>query len=208
MVKPKDEPKIMNLDAEKVLASNCDVMAELIGRFSPPALVAKPPEEYFAILVSSILGQQLSVKAAQTIEARLLAGLGPHDPILISKRSVEEFREFGVSKSKATTIINMALAFLSGKINPHVLAKSEPKKVVQVLTDLKGIGPWTAEMFLIFAMGHPDIWSTGDLGLRKAVQTLFSPDVDGAQVADRWRPFRSLASLYLWEFSDNQTDKA
>ncbi len=204
MVKSKNERKINNLDAEKVLASSCDVMADLIQRFSPPALIPKAPDEYFEILVSSILGQQLSVKAAQTIEARLLTGLGPHDPKLISQSSVEVFRGFGVSKSKASTIINMASAFVNGTIDPYALAQSGPEEVVQVLTDLKGIGPWTAEMFLIFAMGHPDIWSTGDLGLRKAVQALFSPNVDWIQVADRWRPFRSVASLYLWEFSDNQ----
>lgn len=207
MVASKNKLRGNHPDAKKFLSSRCSVMAELIRKFSPPELNSKPPEEYFGILVSSILGQQLSVKAAQTIETRLLSGLGPHDPKIMSGSTVETLRGFGISGSKASSIIGMASAFSRGEIDPYYLANSEPNKIVQVLTQLKGIGPWTAEMFLIFAMGHPDIWSSGDLGLRKAVQTLFTADADGSQIAERWRPFRSLASLYLWEFSDNSPSK-
>jgi DNA-3-methyladenine glycosylase II len=75
--------------------------------------------------------------------------------------------------------------------------------VIEQLTSLKGIGPWTAEMFLIFGMGHPDVWSPGDLGLKKAVWAHFGEDANVTEIAERWKPFRSYAALYLWEYTDN-----
>lgn len=190
-------------DAQAHLASACEVMATLIPQHTPPDITPKMPEEYFSVLVSSILGQQLSVKAADTIEARLTNALGPHDPAVLSRASVEDLREHGLSRSKASYVIGMAEAFVRGDIDPHNLASAESEVVIESLTSLKGIGPWTAEMFLIFGMGHPDIWSPGDLGLRKAVWAHFGDDADVSEIADRWRPFRSYAALYLWEFSDN-----
>jgi DNA-3-methyladenine glycosylase II len=78
----------------------------------------------------------------------------------------------------------------------------DPAEVSAALTALKGIGPWTAEMFLIFGMGHPDIWSPGDLGLRKAVEAHFGTEQTSSEVAKRWAPYRSYAALYLWEYVD------
>lgn len=190
-------------DAQAHLASACEVMATLIPQHTPPDITPKKPEEYFSVLVSSILGQQLSVKAADTIEARLKSALGPHDPAVLSRASVEDLRVHGLSRSKASYVIGMAEAFVRGDIDPHHLASAESEVVIESLTSLKGIGPWTAEMFLIFGMGHPDIWSPGDLGLRKAVWAHFGDDADVTEIAERWRPFRSYAALYLWEFSDN-----
>ena len=190
-------------EAQAHLSSVCQVMATLIPRHAPPDITPKEPEDYFSVLVSSILGQQLSVKAADTIEARLTAALGPHNPTVLSGATVEELREHGLSRSKASYVIGMAEAFARGEIDPHELATAESDVVVSQLTALKGIGPWTAEMFLIFGMGHPDIWSPGDLGLRKAVWAHFGEDADVSDIAERWRPFRSYAALYLWEFSDN-----
>lgn len=191
-------------EAQEHLSSVCEVMATLIPRHTPPDISPKAPEQYFSVLVSSILGQQLSVKAADTIEGRVVDALGPHDPEVLAEMTVEELREHGLSRSKASYIIGMAEAFRSGEIDPHQLSRADTQTVIQKLTGLKGIGPWTAEMFLIFGMGHPDVWSPGDLGLRNAVWAHFGEDTNLTEIADRWRPFRSYAALYLWEFSDNR----
>lgn len=191
-------------EAQEHLSSVCEVMATLIPRHTPPDISPKAPEQYFSVLVSSILGQQLSVKAADTIEGRVIDALGPHDPEVLAEMTVEELREHGLSRSKASYIIGMAEAFRSGEIDPHQLSRADTETVIQKLTGLKGIGPWTAEMFLIFGMGHPDVWSPGDLGLRNAVWAHFGEDTNLTEIADRWKPFRSYAALYLWEFSDNR----
>lgn len=191
-------------EAQEHLSSVCEVMATLIPRHTPPDISPKAPEQYFSVLVSSILGQQLSVKAADTIEGRVVDALGPHDPEVLAEMTVEELRKHGLSRSKASYIIGMAEAFRSGEIDPHQLSRADTETVIQQLTGLKGIGPWTAEMFLIFGMGHPDVWSPGDLGLRNAVWAHFGEDTNLTEIADRWKPFRSYAALYLWEFSDNR----
>ena len=190
--------------AQAHLASSCEVMKHLIAHHTPPDITPKSPNQYFSVLVSSILGQQLSVKAAETIEARVVQALGPHHPGTLAKATVEDLREHGLSRSKASYVIGMAEAFVRGDIDPNVLATSDAETVITTLTSLKGIGPWTAEMFLIFGMGHPDVWSPGDLGLKNAVWAHFGEGVNSTDIAERWRPFRSYAALYLWEFTDNR----
>jgi DNA-3-methyladenine glycosylase II len=191
-------------EAQQYLSSSCEVMAGLIPAYTPPDISPKKPDQYFSVLVSSILGQQLSVKAAETIEGRVVVALGPHDPAVLARASIEDLRECGLSRSKASYVIGIAEAFIGGHIDPHYLASAETSSVIEQLTSLKGIGPWTAEMFLIFGMGHPDVWSPGDLGLKKAVWAHFGEDVNVTEIAERWKPFRSYAALYLWEFTDNR----
>lgn len=196
--------KIKQAKAVAHLAAECDVMASLAKRYQPVLLEPKPPEQYFEILVSSIIGQQLSVKAADTIESRVLALAGQLTPKKVLPHSVESLREVGLSRSKASYIVGVAEAFDQGLLDPFALANMEPPEVSAHLTALKGIGPWTAEMFLIFAMGREDIWSPGDLGLKKAVEAHFGEGVNTTDIAARWAPYRSYAALYLWEFSDEQ----
>jgi DNA-3-methyladenine glycosylase II len=191
-------------EAQAYLASSCEVMARLIPAHTPPDISPKKPEQYFSVLVSSILGQQLSVKAAETIEGRVVAAVGPHNPAVLARARIEDLREHGLSRSKASYVIGMAEAFVEGHLDPHHLAGADTSSVIEQLTSLKGIGPWTAEMFLIFGMGHPDVWSPGDLGLKKAVWAHFGEDANVTEIAERWKPFRSYAALYLWEFSDNR----
>lgn len=186
------------------LVATCDVMAALAKRYQPVILAPKPPEQYFEIVVSSIIGQQLSVKAADTIESRVLALAGAMTPEKVLSHSVESLREVGLSRSKASYIIGVAEAFDQGVLDPFALAVMEPDEVSTELTALKGIGPWTAEMFLIFAMGREDIWSPGDLGLKKAVEAHFGADVHHTEIAARWAPYRSYAALYFWEFVDQK----
>lgn len=185
------------------LADNCDVMAILIDRHEIPDISPRHPDEYFSVLVDTIIGQQLSVKAADTIIERFREQFGEYDTAHISSLTVEELRPLGLSQSKAHYIIGAADAFASGKVNPRVLATADNQTVFDTLTALKGIGPWTAEMFLMFGLGRPDVWSPGDLGLRNAIAALFSPEVSPDEVTERWRPYRTYAALYLWEHHDN-----
>lgn len=171
--------------------------------YTPPVISPQPPERYFEILVGSIIGQQLSVKAAATIEARLREAVSSITPAKLVGRDEEELRGHGLSYSKSRYILGLAESFSSGAVVPDDLATMEAPEVVSRLTALKGIGPWTAEMFLIFGMGHPDVWSPGDYGLKKAVEAHFGAGVDTTDIAARWSPYRSYASLYLWEYIDN-----
>lgn len=186
------------------LQDTCDVIAKLAELYTPPVISPQPPERYFEILVSSIIGQQLSVKAADTIEARLRQAVQDITPQGLVGQDLEVLRQQGLSYSKANYILGLADAFGTGVIDPHALAAMEPEEVIAALTALKGIGPWTAEMFLIFGMGHPDIWSPGDLGLRKAVEAHFGSKQSSSEIAKRWAPYRSYAALYLWEYVDKR----
>jgi DNA-3-methyladenine glycosylase II len=184
------------------LVSQCEVIAQLSVRYTPPVISAQPPERYFDILVATIIGQQLSVKAADTIEARLRTSLSVITPATVVNTGEDELRALGLSYSKARYIRGLAEAFSQGTLTPEGLSGMEPAEVVRELTALKGIGPWSAEMFLIFGQGHPDVWSPGDYGLKKAVEAHFGEGVDTVSVASRWSPYRSYAALYLWEYVD------
>jgi DNA-3-methyladenine glycosylase II len=154
--------------------------------------------------VASIIGQQLSVKAADTIEARFRGLVSALTPESVRALDPTLMREQGLSHSKIAYIHNLADAFLAGELDADELAELPEKDISQRLTAVKGIGPWTAEMFMIFGMGRPDVWSPGDLGLRKAVWALFGEDADLTAVSDVWSPYRSYASLYLWKLWDDE----
>lgn len=182
------------------LREACDVMEQLIERHRPPQLSPVPPERYFDVLVCSIVGQQLSVKAADTIEARLRELVGELTPARLLAADEDDLRSVGLSRSKVTYARGLADAFHSGHIDPHGLEQADDPTIRETLIALKGIGPWTAEMFMIFGLGHLDVWSPGDLGLRRAVEHFFGEYRD--DIAERWRPYRSIAAWYLWEHSD------
>ena len=182
------------------LRGQCEVMATLIDSHRPPQLAPVDPSRYFDVLVCSIIGQQLSVRAADTIEARLRDLIGPITPQAILESADEDLRGIGFSRSKANYAKGLAESFDSGRITPEALRDGDDADTIATLTAVKGIGPWTAEMFLIFALARPDVWSPGDLGLRRSVEFFFHSSE--ATVADRWRPYRSIAAWYLWEHSD------
>ena len=193
-----------HLEEAKIhLAASGEVMARLIKKFEPPRIDPKPPSAYFDTLVSTIISQQLSVKAADTIEARLRGGVNDFSPASVVALPVSEFRLHGISGSKANYIKGIAEAFVDGRLDPLELEAMDDKQITAALTALKGVGPWSAEMFLMFGMGHPDVWSPGDLGLRNAVRSLFGDDIDVLATTETWRPYRTYAALYLWKYSDS-----
>lgn len=190
-------------EATQFLVANCEIMAALVERHIPRMIEPQHPEHYFAVLVDSVVGQQLSVKVAATIRARLRSTVPELSPENILQLPDESLRAAGLSQAKTNSVRGMAEAFHSGDIEPHQLAELSDAEIVITLTRLRGIGPWTAEMFLMFGMARPDVWSPGDLGLRRAVTELFGESVCVDEITERWRPFRTYAALYLWEHADN-----
>jgi DNA-3-methyladenine glycosylase II len=166
------------------------------------------PDAYEA-LARAIVGQQLSTKAASSIWARVtkLFGGTPSPGVLISIEP-EKLRGAGLSWSKVGFLKDLAERVDDGRLDLDRLGELSDEDVVAELIEIKGIGRWTAEMFLIFHLARPDVISTGDLGIRRAVQTAYGlGELPGPQdlerIAEPWRPHRTLACLYLWRSLDN-----
>ncbi len=167
------------------------------------------PDAYEA-LARAIVGQQLSTKAAASIWARVLAVFGDRTPSTTELIGVEPqaLRDAGLSWSKVGFLRDLAERIRDGELDLDRLPELDDEAVIDELTQVKGIGPWTAEMFLIFHLGRPDVLSTGDLGIRRAAQLAFGMDElptpdELERLGERWRPHRTLACLYLWRSLDN-----
>lgn len=162
-------------------------------------------QDYFKELCDSIVSQQLAGKAAATIFERFLNLFPNHQPTPESVLALtdEQLRSVGLSRAKATYIKDLAMKVMDGTIELTHLQELADDKVIEELTAVKGIGRWTAEMFLIFGLGREDVFSTGDLGLVNAIKRLYrmeSPSqLDLEQLSLKWAPFRSTASRILWK---------
>jgi DNA-3-methyladenine glycosylase II len=167
------------------------------------------PDGYEA-LARAIVGQQLSTKAARSIWDRLVAPFGgtfPRPAELIAA-DPESLRAAGLSGAKVSFLRDLARRIDDRELNLSRLAKLADEDVIAELIEIKGVGRWTAEMFLIFHLGRPDVVSTGDLGIRRAVQIAYGLDelpgpAELERIAEPWRPHRTLACLYLWRSLDN-----
>lgn len=191
--------------AQQHLARRCTVMQRLIAEYGPCRLGGKRRDP-FHVLCTSIISQQLSVKAADTIQARvattLLAGARFMPEHFIAAEH-GQLRAAGLSNAKAKWLVGIAQAVHRGDFSFARLRRLDDETAIEMLDALPGIGRWTAEMYLMFALGRPDIFSLGDVGLRNGVDRLFA---DGTRldaeatlaIAERWRPYRSVASWYLW----------
>jgi DNA-3-methyladenine glycosylase II len=168
------------------------------------------PDEPYGALLRAIVGQQLSTKAARTIYERLIALFGQRAPAPEELLAVEqdELRSVGLSRAKASYLRSLAQHVVDGELELDRLRDLEDEQVTAQLTAVKGLGRWTADMFLIFHLGRPDVLPVGDLGVRRGAQLAYGLDElpDAAQLtalAEPWRPYRSLAALYLWRSLDN-----
>lgn len=184
------------------LRSACPVMNSLIEEHGPLHLTAQPVEKYFGILVSTIVGQQLSAKAADTITARVTERAGEMTSDAVHALSLADLRACGLSQSKSKAILNLAEKFSADHLPIYDFAGMPEEEVHTLLMKEPGIGPWTSEMFMLAALAKEDVWSLGDAALRKAVRNHFGEDVDIDVIALRWKPYRSVASLYLWKTID------
>jgi DNA-3-methyladenine glycosylase II len=164
----------------------------------------------YEALARAIVGQQLSTRAAASIWAKLLDQFGGRTPtpeqILRKRRTT--LRKAGLSNAKVEFLRDLAAHVKDGRLDLKRLAKLPDEDIVAELIEVKGVGLWTAEMFLIFHLGRPDVVSVGDLGIRRAVQIAYGmKELPGPEelekLAEEWRPHRTLACLYLWRSLDN-----
>lgn len=169
------------------------------------------PAEAYGALLRSIVGQQLSTKAARTIYERLTLLFDGHTPTPGELLAIdpEELRTAGLSRAKASYLRSLAEHVTAGELELDRLTELPDDEVIAQLTAVKGLGPWTAHMFLIFHLRRPDVLPVGDLGVRRAVQLAYGMEAlptvaELEQIAEPWRPYRSLASLYLWRSLDNE----
>jgi DNA-3-methyladenine glycosylase II len=202
--------------AAEHLRSADPVMAGLIDSFGGHdevrAARGRRPGDAYGALVRAIVGQQLSTKAAQSIFGRLVEHFGGHTPTpreLLDADPEEMRAAAGLSRAKVAFLRDLAEHVEDGELDLDQLAELPDEEVIEQLVAIKGLGPWTVHMFLIFHLGRPDVLPVGDLGIRKAAQQLYGLDEPPApaeleRIAEPWRPHRSLASLYLWRSLDNE----
>jgi DNA-3-methyladenine glycosylase II len=189
-------------NADPVLARLIDDQPD----FDPRAWMALlPPMDLYGALLFQITGQQLSVPATRRTLARIEALFDGHLPTPTELLSVDpgELREAGLSWRKVGTLRDLAERLMDGRLNPDVLNSLPDDAVIAALTTIPGIGPWTAQGALIIALQREDVVLPGDLALRKTVQTAYQLDHLPTQqevlaIADKWRPYRSLATSYLF----------
>jgi DNA-3-methyladenine glycosylase II len=185
------------------LSSGDPVLARLIDRIGPYAMEYLEPD--FETLVRSIAFQQLSGKVARVIFHRLLAaaGNGRLTPASVLQLRPRKMRAVGLSQQKVAYIRDLARRARSGELDFEALPALADEAVCQALTSVKGIGVWTAQMFLIFALRRPDVLPTADLGIRSAIRNLYGlaelpTPSQVEELARPWRPYATVASWYLW----------
>lgn len=201
-----DEATIQHAEQELVLLD--PVLGRLIA--SQQLRPRTQRGAYFAALCRSIVGQQVSVAAAAAIYGRLEALTGM-DPVRVAALSEDEVKAVGLSRGKAGYVRDLAGHFVSDpEVYNHLESQSD-EQVIEELTAVKGIGVWTAQMFLMFTLGRPDVFAPDDVGLQKGMMKLYGwellpPKAELVQVADKWRPWRTVACWHLWQSLDNNPD--
>lgn len=193
---------------EKHLRSVDPTLAELIPKYGPCSLTDSP-RNHFHTLVWAIINQQLSVKAAQTIEQRVLDRLKTSSLEAQHFHRVQErsLRSCGLSGAKVRYIRSLVSEVRSGRLELEMLEHMPDDEVAQKLMALPGIGRWTVDMILMFSLGRLDVFPIGDLALRKSIRCHYRLDESAGidayrQMADAWRPYRTVASWYLWAAVD------
>ncbi len=173
--------------------------------------IPKSNGDVYAALVRSIISQQLSIKAAATIYRRFLdlfENNYPHQEHVI-KMAPETMRQVGLSRQKSSYIKNVASFFLEEDIIKTDWHVQNDEAILTTLTQIKGVGVWTVEMILMFTLDRPDVFPVGDLGIQQAMIALYDVNADKKElkpklieIAEQWKPHRSLACKYLWEWKD------
>ncbi len=197
--------------AEAFLGAADRTLAALIAEHGPCRLHLRAAEP-FETLIASIVGQQLSSRAAAAIHGRLLAlaGAPPLTAEALLRLDAERLRGAGLSRAKVRYLRAAAEAQRDRRLDWARIAALDDEAAIRELVQLPGVGRWTAEMLLIFAFGRLDVYAFGDLGLRRTVERLYRggrplTDLGLRRITNRWRPYRSVASWYLWRYLDGET---
>lgn len=193
-----------DLDIAEYLKNADPILGSIIDQVSLPPW--QKPESYFVDLIESIVSQQLSIKAADTIFKRFVSlfpngRVTPEDVLRIDD---ERIRLVGLSYQKISYVKDLAKQVLESGITFEQFDIMSDEEIITELIKVKGIGRWTGEMFLMFAMGRPDVFSYGDLGIRNAIQKLYKLDhnpskEEAEEISMKWKPYRTYACRYLWK---------
>lgn len=196
------------------LADADATLGGLIAQYGtlPPERDGRPAhDDHYGVLLRSIVNQQLSVAAARTIYGRILERFGGHPPTpeQILADDPEDMRSVGLSRPKIGYLRSLAEHVLAGELELDRLDELPDEQVIAKLVAVKGLGEWTAHMFLMFQLERPDVLAVGDLGVRRAIERAYSleslPDRETMErLAEPWRPYRTLACRYLWRSLENE----
>ncbi len=192
-------------EAEIALRAADPVLSVLIQAQGPVTLTRRT--DYFASLCRTIVGQQVSVKAAATIFGRFETTTGL-EPVKVAALTPEQVKTIGLSRQKASYLTDLAKHFVDEPTIYDHLEKLSDVEIIAELTEVKGIGVWSAQMFLIFTLGRPDVFAPDDAGLQRAITQLYKMETapskaDLLKLSEKWQPYRSIASLHLWKSLDN-----
>lgn len=199
--------RLMRAAAERHLRRNDPVMRRVIQRVGPCSYPLR--RDRFGSLARSIVYQQISGAAAQTIFRRLVEALpdGELTAAGLASLTLQQYRLAGVSKQKASYLKSLAERSLEGDLRLSRIGRLSDDQIIAELTEVKGIGVWTAQMFLMFSLGRPDVLPWDDLGVRQAIRKLYAFDempnrAESERIAAPWRPYASVASWYCWRSLD------
>ena len=191
--------------AKKHLIKKDRVLGEIIKNYPRDFLFTK--SDPFYTLARSIVGQQISVSAAQAVWERFEKKAGKVNPLTIKRMHYMKLKSCGLSRQKITYLKSLSIAFIDKKIQPIKWKNLDNEKIIDELIQIKGIGRWTAEMFLIFNLCRPDIFPVDDLGLIKGICNCYNINYPitkerAIKMSKKWKPYRSVATWYFWRSLD------
>jgi len=209
VARPRQRAALADPKAREFLRKADPVLARVIDghpAFRPRAWMDElPPLDAFGTLIFQVAGQQLSVAATRTIVSRIEERFGGRlpSPAELLAADPQVLRTAGLSARKGATLRALAERFVDGRLSDAALERMTDEEVEAALTEVKGIGPWSAHGFLLVALNRPDVFLTGDIALRRGIQRVYGLDhvpseAELVEISDRWRPYRSLAVSYLF----------
>jgi 3-methyladenine DNA glycosylase/8-oxoguanine DNA glycosylase len=182
-----------------------DTMASLVDDFGRVEVTPAEPGEEFRRLVVSITSQSVSTESARAVRTRLFDRLGDVTPREVLETPPEELVSVGLGETKAEYVRNAARSFESGDYTREAFADASNGEVRDALTDIRGIGEWTANMYLIFVLGREDVLPLGDLAVRRGIEGLYGVEAreEMRGIAKAWKPYRSYGTRYVWEWYES-----
>lgn len=184
---------------------NDETMATLIEKFGRVSVEPVESGEEFRRLVVSITSQSVSTESARAVRTRLFDRLGDVTPQAVLETPAEELASAGLGETKAEYVRNAARSFESGDYTREAFADASNEEVRDAMTDIRGIGEWTANMYLIFVLGREDVLPLGDLAVRRGIEGLYGTETrkEMRRVAENWRPYKSYGTRYVWEWYES-----
>jgi DNA-3-methyladenine glycosylase II len=207
---PAGQPdrKITHAEAAHILASRDPVIARMLAQTGAPRF-RRPTESHFATLVRAIVYQQLAGNAAAAIHGRLIAAMdGDVEPERLIELSDETLRTVGLSRAKVVSLRDLSAKVLDGTVvlSPRRLSRVSDEEIIERLSAVRGIGRWTAEMFLLFQLRRLDVWPTGDFGVRRGYGLAWGIPTPTAKelepLGEPYRPYRSVVAWYCWRAAE------